>query len=82
VGIYAVCTKKWGSAVHFDDNVVYHFFNKEWFAWTVVIATFILNIMSPLIVWYILGGKWKLKASDKGDSKNAGMKHHGGNAEG
>lgn len=31
--------------------------NTEWFMWTLVAFVLGVNILSPLIVWYVVGGK-------------------------
>ncbi|WP_027085758.1 hypothetical protein [Cohnella panacarvi] len=31
--------------------------NTEWFMWTLVFSVLGINILSPLIVWYVVGGR-------------------------
>jgi hypothetical protein len=31
--------------------------NTEWFMWTLVYFVIGINILSPLIVWYVVGGR-------------------------
>jgi len=48
-----------------------YIFNTKYFVWTIVIVIGLLNLLSPILLWFVFNGKqiWKGK-KEKGNSKN------------
>ncbi|MEQ2528304.1 hypothetical protein EKG37_03995 [Robertmurraya yapensis] len=34
-----------------------HVLNTGWFIWTIVVAVFLLNIIAPILIWYLMSEK-------------------------